>query len=191
MGRQSRPGSEGSPPLAGWFKGFRGEGERGLRPEGCSRLRAMFIKSALHVIRTYPQPCRAAPFRSGNQKEGPFMGRLRANFARLGNPMQDCHQRKEPALRAFLFLPDSVIPSRRRRIPVGGKGRVSHLPLISIYRQYRHFQQNSRLRRLPLWWLTPPPFPRKRGHYGRWAFTSYLRLIVSGLLLISIYRHFR
>ena len=24
------------------------------------------------------------------------MGRLRANFARLGNPMQDCHLRKEP-----------------------------------------------------------------------------------------------
>ena len=30
------------------------------------------------------------------------MGRLRAYFARLGNPMQDCHLRKEPALRAFL-----------------------------------------------------------------------------------------
>jgi hypothetical protein len=28
------------------------------------------------------------------------MGRLRANFARLGNPMQDCHLWKEPALRA-------------------------------------------------------------------------------------------
>jgi hypothetical protein len=24
------------------------------------------------------------------------MGRLRANFARLGNPMQDCHLWKEP-----------------------------------------------------------------------------------------------
>ena len=30
------------------------------------------------------------------------MGSLRANFARLGNPMQDCHLRKEPALRACL-----------------------------------------------------------------------------------------
>jgi hypothetical protein len=30
------------------------------------------------------------------------MGRLRANFARLGNPMQDCHLRKEPALRDSL-----------------------------------------------------------------------------------------
>ena len=30
------------------------------------------------------------------------MGRLRANFARLGNPMQDCHLGKEPALRAPL-----------------------------------------------------------------------------------------
>ena len=39
---------------------------------------------------------RPSPFRSGKQKEGPFMGRLRANFARLGNPMQDCHLRKEP-----------------------------------------------------------------------------------------------
>ena len=39
---------------------------------------------------------RPAPFRSGKQKEGPFMGRLRDNFARLGNPMQDCHLVKEP-----------------------------------------------------------------------------------------------
>ena len=30
------------------------------------------------------------------------MGRLRANFARLGNPMQDCHLRKEPTLRDSL-----------------------------------------------------------------------------------------
>ena len=42
---------------------------------------------------------RPAPSRSGKQKEGPFMGRLRANIARLGNPMQDCHLGKEPALR--------------------------------------------------------------------------------------------
>ena len=46
---------------------------------------------------------RSAPFRSGKQKEGPFMGRLRADFARLGNPMQDCHLRKEPALRSILW----------------------------------------------------------------------------------------
>ena len=31
------------------------------------------------------------------------MGRLRANFARLGNPMQDCHLGKEPALRDWLL----------------------------------------------------------------------------------------
>ena len=31
------------------------------------------------------------------------MGRLWANFARLGNPMQDCHLRKEPALRSILW----------------------------------------------------------------------------------------
>ena len=55
--------------------------------------------SSLLKIRTYPQPYRAAPFRSGKQKEDPFMGRLRANFSRLGNPMQDCQLRKEPALR--------------------------------------------------------------------------------------------
>ena len=29
------------------------------------------------------------------------MGRLRANFARLGNPMQDCHLRKEPYVTGF------------------------------------------------------------------------------------------
>ena len=29
------------------------------------------------------------------------MGRLRANIARLGNPMQDCHQWKEPYVTCF------------------------------------------------------------------------------------------
>ena len=43
---------------------------------------------------------RPAPSRSGKQKESTFMGRLWANIARLGNPMQDCHLGKEPALRA-------------------------------------------------------------------------------------------
>ena len=78
---------------------------------------ASFIKIALFInehkrkeiwdlrfeSRTYPQPNRAAPFRSDNQKESPFMGRLRTNFARLGNPMQDCHLRKEPTLRSMLW----------------------------------------------------------------------------------------
>ena len=62
----------------------------------------MRIEERGFVTQTYPQPYRAASFRSGRQKEGPFMGRLRANFARLGNPMQDCHLRKEPALRSML-----------------------------------------------------------------------------------------
>ena len=48
---------------------------------------------------------RPAPSRSGKQKEGPFMGRLRANFARLGNPMQDCHLRKEPNVTCFPSRP--------------------------------------------------------------------------------------
>ena len=52
------------------------------------------------VFRTYPQGYRPAPSRSGKQKEGPFMGRLWVNCARLGNPMQDCRLRKDPALRA-------------------------------------------------------------------------------------------
>ena len=73
------------------------------------------------------------------------MGRLRANFARLGNPMQDCHLRKEPYVTGMplvspfdakrfgapqgsaqgkkpalcAYLPASrVILSRRRRISV-------------------------------------------------------------------------
>ncbi len=52
---------------------------------------------------------RPAPFRSGNQKESPFMGRLRANFARLGNPMQDCHLWKEPTLRDWLPAPPVIL----------------------------------------------------------------------------------
>ncbi len=32
------------------------------------------------------------------------MGRLRANFARLGNPMQDCHLRKEPYVTGFTLV---------------------------------------------------------------------------------------
>jgi hypothetical protein len=39
------------------------------------------------------------------------MGRLRANFARLGNPMQDCHLRKEPYVTGFTSHP--VYPSDR------------------------------------------------------------------------------
>gem|GEM_PF-6652553 len=35
------------------------------------------------------------------------MGRLRANFARLGNPMQDCHLWKEPYVTYFPFPPHS------------------------------------------------------------------------------------
>ena len=45
------------------------------------------------------------------------MGRLRANFARLGNPMQDCHLRKEPALRPYLPA-GHCHPERKRRISV-------------------------------------------------------------------------
>ena len=46
---------------------------------------------------------RPAPSRSGKQKEGALMGRLGAYLARLGNPMQDCHLGKEPALRSMLW----------------------------------------------------------------------------------------
>ena len=38
----------------------------------------------------------------GRQKESALMGRLGAYLAQLGNPMQDCHLRKEPALRSML-----------------------------------------------------------------------------------------
>ena len=35
----------------------------------------------------------------------------------------------------------------------------------------------------PLWWLVPPPFPRKRGHYGCWAW-CHMILQVSGEMFI-------
>ncbi len=69
------------------------------------------------VFRTYPQGYRPAPSRSGKQKEGPFMGRLWVNCARLGNPMQDCHLGKEPDITRFSSRL-TVILSRRRRISV-------------------------------------------------------------------------
>ncbi len=50
------------------------------------------------------------------------MGRLRVNFARLGNPMQDCHLGKEPALRAILPA-FNCHPERKRHL---------HLP-FTIY----------------------------------------------------------
>ena len=37
------------------------------------------------------------------------MGRLRANFARLGNPMQDCHLRKEPYVTGFTSRPIVIL----------------------------------------------------------------------------------
>ena len=64
---------------------------------------------------------RPAPFRSGNQKEGPFMGRPRANFARLGNPMQDCHLRKEPYVTGFTFV-SPVLHAEEPEPPSTGRG---------------------------------------------------------------------
>ena len=52
---------------------------------------------------------RPAPSRSGKQKVGPFMGRLRANFARLGNPMQDCHLGKELNVTCFPIRPIVIL----------------------------------------------------------------------------------
>ena len=37
------------------------------------------------------------------------MGRLRANFARLGNPMQDCHLWKEATLQDWLPAPPVIL----------------------------------------------------------------------------------
>ena len=37
------------------------------------------------------------------------MGRLRANFARLGNPMQDCHLGKEPHVTCFPIHPIVIL----------------------------------------------------------------------------------
>ena len=67
---------------------------------------------------------RPAPFRSGKQKEGPFMGRLRANFARLGNPMQDCHLRKEPTLRNLLLCLQGRMTESQSPLPKEGGGAV-------------------------------------------------------------------
>ena len=64
---------------------------------------------------------RPAPFRSGKQKEGPFMGRLRANFARLGNPMQDCHLRKEPYVTSFTFV-SPLLHDKVPEPPSSGRG---------------------------------------------------------------------
>ena len=105
------------------------------------------VRSFQIFLRTYPQPYRAAPFRSGKQKESPFMGRLRANFARLGNPMQDCHLRKEPALRDCLPA-FTCHPERQRRssalddyetnaIKYQSAGR-SHLRWLSPFGALRH-----------------------------------------------------
>ena len=72
----------------------------------------------------------------------------------------------------------------RGRPPIGGQDsdRVSHrysapytlLPLrgISPQGETRNLRRKTAshilhvpLRQSPLWWLAPPPFPRKRGHY--------------------------
>ena len=46
------------------------------------------------------------------------MGRLRANFARLGNPMQDCHQWKEPYVTCFPSRLTRQNTERQRRVSV-------------------------------------------------------------------------
>ena len=56
------------------------------------------------------------------------MGRLMANFARLGNPMQDCHLRKEPTLCSYLPA-RHCHPERKRRIPV----KIASDKIVSKY----------------------------------------------------------
>ena len=92
---------------------------KGVAPKATEEQRQFFSKSF-----GVPQPYWAAPFRSGKQKEGPFMGRLRANFARLGNPMQDCHLRKEPALRNSLMCHQCCMTESKSPLPQEGGGAV-------------------------------------------------------------------
>ena len=93
----------------------------------------------------------------------------------------------------------------RVRPPIGGQGsdRVSHrcsapytlLPLrgISPQGETRNLRRKTAshilhvpLRQSPLWWLAPPPFPRKRGHYKA---PLCCELLMKGLLFRALLSH--
>ena len=72
-----------------------GKGVRGKAPIGCSITVLTANRILLIGSLRSPPPIRlrwtSPAVRSVNRKEGPFMGRLRAYFARLAHPMQDVH----------------------------------------------------------------------------------------------------
>ena len=91
----------------------------------------------------------------------------------------------------------------RGRPPIGGQDsdRVSHrcfapytlLPLrgISPQGETRNLRRKTEshilhvpLRHSPLWWLAPPPFPRKRGHYKA---PLCCELLMKGLLFRALF----
>ena len=64
------------------------------------------------------------------------MGRLRANFARLGNPMQDCHLRKEPALREYPLCRQCCMMKSQSLLPLeegvaAGDAFAEERPILS------------------------------------------------------------
>ena len=115
-----------------------GTSSRGLWPPDGGRLCPHRGNDSLHFVRrSAPSKCvRCASLRSG--------GRRLAVRTAMGNHIGAMPRTPFPASRDF--------PSRGNERYEGKKQRV-------IYFRY-HFGV------FPLWWLAPPPFPRKRGHYG-------------------------
>ena len=64
-----------------------GKGVRGKAPIGCS----ITVLTTNRILLIGSLRWTSPTVRSVNRKEGPFMGRLRAYFARLAHPMQDVH----------------------------------------------------------------------------------------------------
>ena len=89
--------------------------------------------TALRAMEIPPCPLRGTSpaVRLVNQKEGPFMGRLRAYFDQLAHPMQDVHSGEQPVLTVeshMRRLPFRALLSHRsaggrwcRKAPKGGK----------------------------------------------------------------------
>ena len=93
-----------SPPLH-WPHSIERNAGSFLRWQSCIGLPSR-VKLALRRVamekhcHSYPR----TPYVVRNRKEGPFMGRLRANLSALGNPMQDFHSLKGQRELRIAFL---------------------------------------------------------------------------------------
>ena len=147
-------------PLAGWFKGFRG---------WWWRLTPQIIKKGRGSAAVVQKGCvRFAQGATALRAEGGGALRAMSFISRL----RRSRQHRVSILSAYLVHPFPL----RGTSPQGETRDMTKKQRV-IYFRY-HFGV------FPLWWLTPPPFPRKRGHYKA---PLCCELLMKGLLFRALF----